>query len=298
MCSGLNCAFSVNAKAGDVLVIIVGASPQSVIAPGRGCTAPEGCYVGLTTPPNSSGLNFQLRLIYNINPHSGDGSFMWTYWAVAPTTMAYPIMAAVNYTSTAWNMVGFSVTNVNTADPWATGINIDTTAATGGNMNFNDCNPSGSDGCSVPFSTTATNVFAIAGIVGEGNMCSPAAPPSAPSNGYTIINCASDGYVGVIAAFNTYSLPVTNLQTGGWKVGTEGASALWWLDGLTGCITNCAAVTSSSSASSSTSTSTSSTMCMACTPPPSGLTQQEQEAIALVVLGLLALVYLKHKRRI
>lgn len=234
-CTTLTASLSV--KAGDIIVVQAAASPESVLSRGGG-------YIGLNSI-SSPGLTFQNRFNYTENPGSGDGSLVWERWALATTTGATSVSGQVNQSKTAWDIVAYSVTGINTTHPFDSN-----TMLAFGAWDFNDCNPT--DGCAVHFSTSAANTFVVSGIAAEG--CPTA---TAPSNGFTLISESScNGWTEGAVAYTTYSSSQTQVSTGNWGL-SPGESGLWYADALD--VAGSSTTTTSLSTTSTTSSSTTST---------------------------------------
>ena len=213
--------------AGDVVVVQVVLSPQSVYARAGGSSY----HASFLTNITSTGMSFQQRFAYTANPGSGDGSLVWEDYAIAPVSETATITAGMNSTLAAWGLVGYSVKGADTLEPFDTNPSIP-------NGDFNDCNLV--DGCGVAFSTTANDTMIIAGIGSEG--CPTMVPPGA----FTLIGqaCGQFGITDAVA-YQLVSSPQTDSYTGSWGMtglsctqnatNSCGESALWYVDAIQAC---------------------------------------------------------------
>jgi hypothetical protein len=220
--SGTNCnpcsslSMPLFMTSGDVVVVQVGLSPESVLSRGGGYSF----LTSLTAP----GLAFQNRFNYTENPGSGDGSLVWEEYAIATKTGTLTITGTVNNSMTAWSMIGYSVSGADDAHPFDNNSRL-----AFGTWDFNDCNLN--DGCSTDFSTASLDTMVIAGIVSEGN------PEfSAPANGFTLLKSELvSGWDSSAVAYRFFSSPQNDTSTGNWVL-NPGESALWYADAIQGCV--------------------------------------------------------------
>jgi hypothetical protein len=221
-----------NVTQGDVVVVQVVLSPQGVGGECCGRATLHSVLSSLT----SSGMTFQQRNAYTKNPGSGDGSFVWEDYAIAPVTETATINAQVNE-SAPWSMLGYGVLGANTTKPFDTNRALP-------HGEFNDCNLV--DGCSISFSTTNPNTFVIFGIGSQGN------PAMVPPSGFSLIQDVNvNSWLGNAVSYRTYSSPQTNAVTGNWVLSGGGESAFWFVDAIQ------AATSSSPTTATTTSTTTS-----------------------------------------
>ena len=241
-CNGcISQSVHVPVRSGDVVIVFVALSPQSVDTRVSGARYDAGFLSSLS----SSGMTFQQRFAYTKNPGSGDGTLAWEEYAIATSTGTAMVTGTVNSTMAAWSMIAYSITGANSTNPFDSNPSLPTS-------DFNDCNQT--DGCRLSYSTTNANDMVLAMIGSQGGP-GISAPP-----GYTMIAQSNpNGWMTSGASYLVLSSSQNLVSTGSWTL-NPGESAIWFPDAIeassSSTTSTTSASTSSSTVSSTTSTST------------------------------------------